>query len=69
MARGLILTWPNTIEEVRSQNFQVNFVKYFDTIKEDFQIIYTTSMIPKELDIKKYTVGDSYTSKNKSLKI
>lgn len=57
------------IEYERAQNFQkilINTVKKRDNAL--YQLIYTTSYIPQELDIPKYTVGEYYTKDNKSLK-
>lgn len=57
------------MEPERAHNFQhilINIAKKH--IESSFQLIYTTSHIPKDLDIPKYTVGDYYTEVNKSLK-
>lgn len=54
--------------EKRSQNFQNTIVDIANNIDADYQIIFTTSMISPKLNIDKYTVGDFYSSDNKSLK-
>ena len=57
------------IEKIRAENFQkilVEEAEKFDS--EDYQMIYTTSFIPEELNIDKYTVGEFYTEQNASLK-
>ena len=57
------------MEAPRAANFQrlvVNRLKEIDN--PNFQLIFATSMIAPELDTKDYTVGEFYTSENKSLK-
>ena len=57
------------IEKIRAENFQkilVEEAEKFD--KNEYQMIYTTSFIPDELNIDKYTVGEFYTKQNPSLK-
>ncbi len=57
------------IEKERSQNFQnlvVETAKQFPS--ENYQLIFTTSMISEELKESDYLVGDYYTIENKSLK-
>ena len=57
------------IEKIRAENFQrilVEEAEKFET--EQYQMIYTTSFIPDELNIDKYTVGEFYTEENPSLK-
>lgn len=57
------------IEKIRAENFQkilVEEVEKFDS--EEYQMIYTTSFIPAELNIDKYTIGEFYTEQNASLK-
>ncbi|CAL2061998.1 AAA family ATPase [Tenacibaculum sp. 190524A05c] len=57
------------IEKIRAENFQkilVQEAEKFD--KKEYQLIYTTSFIPDELNIEKYTVGEFYTEQNPSLK-
>tara|TARA_B100000378_G_scaffold103846_1_gene82806 strand:+ start:2604 stop:4517 length:1914 start_codon:yes stop_codon:yes gene_type:complete len=57
------------IEKVRAENFQrilVSEAEKYDC--ENYQMIYTTSFIPEELNVDKYTVGDYYTKENPSLK-
>lgn len=57
------------IEKERSQNFQNLVVETAEKYqKENYQIIFTTSMISEELKDSEYTVGDYYTITNKSLK-
>ncbi|WP_231372750.1 AAA family ATPase [Aureivirga sp. CE67] len=58
------------IEKERAQNFQKIIIKQAEkSNKENFQLIYTTSFIPEDLDNTSYCVGDSYTEDNPSLKI
>ncbi|MEM9363392.1 MAG: AAA family ATPase [Bacteroidota bacterium] len=58
------------MNSVRSGIFQKNIVQLAESMSnKDFQIIFTTSMIAKELDIDKYTVGDEYSPSNKTLKL
>jgi hypothetical protein len=57
------------IEKVRAENFQrilVEEAEKFDS--QGYQMIYTTSFIPTELNIDKYTVGEFYTERNPSLR-
>jgi len=57
------------IEAIRAENFQkiiIDKSKEYD--EDDFQIIYTTSFITKELNNSKYVVGDYYNESNPSLK-
>lgn len=57
------------IEKERSQNFQnliVETAKKFPS--ENYQLIFTTSMISDELKESNYLVGDYYTIENKTLK-
>ncbi|AKP50237.1 AAA family ATPase [Cyclobacterium amurskyense] len=57
------------IEFERVHNFQRILIKYLkDFNRETYQVIYTTSFIPKELNNKRYCVGDYYTEENPSLK-
>jgi hypothetical protein len=57
------------IEKRRAENFQKILVKEAEKSNyENYQMIYTTSFIPDELNIDKYTVGDYYTKENPSLK-
>lgn len=57
------------IEEGRAQNFQKILVKKVESYEnKDFQMIYTTSFIPDELNNDVYCVGDYYTEDNPSLK-
>lgn len=63
------------MEEDRSRNFQRIVVERlrdlttynYETII-DYQLIFATSNIAKELDKPEYTIGDYYTKENKSLK-
>jgi hypothetical protein len=57
------------IELVRVHNFQkivINYLKGFS--KDKYQVIYTTSFIPDELNNTKYCIGEFYTEENPSLK-
>lgn len=57
------------IEKERSQNFQNLVVETAEKYsKENYQIIFTTSMISEELKDSEYIVGDYYTITNKTLK-
>ncbi|WP_318470140.1 ATP-binding protein [Photobacterium leiognathi] len=48
------------MQEERSQNFQRNMVNVCETISDDYQLIYTTSMIAKELEGTTMCVGPFY---------
>jgi len=55
----------NGIEEKRAKNFQRLIVKTSEEYpKNDFQIIYTTSYIPKEFDNTTYCIGEYYSNEN-----
>lgn len=57
------------MEEDRAKNFQrivVQRLKEFPN--QNYQLIFATSNIAKELDNSEYTIGDFYTLQNKSLK-
>ena len=57
------------IEKERAQNFQRLIIKQAEKYDVDsYQIIYTTSFIPEELNNTPYCVGDYYTEANPSLK-
>lgn len=57
------------IEPERAQNFQRIIINQAELCKtEDYQLIYTTSFIPDELNHSPYCVGDYYTEENRSLK-
>lgn len=57
------------IEKIRAENFQRILIKEAEKYNsEDYQMIYTTSFIPEELNVPKYTVGEFYTKSNPSLK-
>jgi hypothetical protein len=57
------------IELVRVHNFQKILIEYLRDFSEDsYQMIYTTSFIPEELNNEKYCVGEFYTEENPSLK-
>src|SRR5690606_13171221 len=57
------------IELVRVHNFQKILIEYLRDFNDDsYQMIYTTSFIPDELNNKKYCVGEFYTEENPSLK-
>lgn len=60
------------MNEARSQNFQKNLVNLAssDELKgKRFQIIFTTSMMEKTLDVPTFTIGEYYTPSNKALKL
>jgi hypothetical protein len=57
------------IEEGRAQNFQrilIAEVEKHD--RESYQMIFTTSFIPEELDNTEYCVGEYYSKENPTLK-
>lgn len=57
------------IELGRVHNFQEILIEYLqDFTKGNYQMIYTTSFIPEELNNAKYCVGEFYTEENPSLK-
>lgn len=57
------------IEKERAQNFQRIVIDQALRNKDNhYQLIYTTSFIPPELDNSPYCVGDFYTENNRSLK-
>lgn len=57
------------IEKLRAENFQKILIKKVENFNsEDYQMIYTTSFVPDELNNEKYCVGDYYTKENPSLK-
>lgn len=56
------------MQEARSQNFQRMIVALANTLKIDFQIIFSTSMIAPDLNKPEYCVGEFYTKDNKALK-
>lgn len=61
----------NGIEPERAQNFQNLIIQTASKYKdEDYQLIYTTSFIPDELEGSEYCIGDFYSEEgdNKSLK-
>ncbi|MDN3619846.1 hypothetical protein QWY81_10310 [Polaribacter undariae] len=56
----------------RSKNFQKKIVEISEREifeKIDFQIIFTTSKIESDINIPKYTIGDFYNHKNKTLNL
>lgn len=58
------------MEENRSRNFQRILVQRLQEIgNKDYQVIFATSNIAKELDTPEYTIGEFYTETNKSLKV
>ncbi|WP_434503742.1 hypothetical protein [Prevotella sp.] len=58
------------LEENRSRNFQSTLIKRLADIgNPNYQVIFATSSIAKELDNPEYTIGEYYTEENKSLKI
>lgn len=57
------------IELIRVHNFQKILIEYLRDFPDDsYQMIYTTSFIPDELNNEKYCVGEFYTEENPSLK-
>jgi len=57
------------IEKERAQNFQRLIKQQVESYKtEEYQIIYTTSFIPDELNNTPYCVGEFYTESNPTLK-
>lgn len=48
------------MQKERSQNFQKQMVEFSESIKSDFQLIYTTSMIADELEDTALCVGPHY---------
>lgn len=57
------------MEENRAKNFQRTIIKYLqETGKDNYQLIYATSMCAEEYDNDKYVIGEKYSEKNKSLK-
>jgi uncharacterized coiled-coil DUF342 family protein len=57
------------MREERSQNFQRQMVEVCGTIKNDFQLIYTTSMIAEELEGTTMCVGPFYPKGSHTLKL
>lgn len=58
------------MEQNRSQHFQeeiVNLSEEFKKINQEFQIIFTTSMISPKLDIPMFCIGPKYTINEKTL--
>jgi DNA repair exonuclease SbcCD ATPase subunit len=53
----------------RSQNFQRVLVERCDELEEDYQIIFTTSMIDKELNKSDYVVGPFYKKGEHTLQL
>ena len=57
------------MEDDRVRNFQRIVVQRLkDMPNQNYQLIFATSNIAKELDMPEYTIGDYYTQDNKSLK-
>lgn len=57
------------IELSRAQHFQRTLIAHLSHYDADkYQVIYTTSYIPSELDNSPYVVGENYDINNKSLK-
>ena len=57
------------LEQERAVKFQKTVVDLLGKEdQESFQLIFATSMIAPELDRPEYTIGESYTKENKSLK-
>jgi hypothetical protein len=58
------------IEKGRAQNFQRILIQEAEKhYSNSYQLIYTTSFIPDELDNTEYCVGDYYTEENRTLKV
>ncbi|WP_068300887.1 hypothetical protein [Kordiimonas lacus] len=57
------------VREVRSQNFQNIVAEISENSDVDHQIIITTATISPELDNPKYTVGELYSTENRSIKL
>lgn len=58
------------MEKERSQNFQKLLVMMSSKVpKDNYQMIFTTSMIAPELNTNEFCVGDEYFEVNKSLKL
>ncbi len=58
------------MEQVRSHIYQGNVLKISDENKDVVhQVILTTSMLSPDLNKKEFIVGETYTHKNKSLKV
>lgn len=57
------------MEEIRAKNFQRIIIKNLSDYNPDsFQVIYTTSYIPEELNNTTNCVGEFYSEKNRTLK-
>ncbi|MGS4347107.1 hypothetical protein ACKUSY_16265 [Myroides odoratus] len=53
----------------RVHNFQKILIDYLEKVKDvEYQVIYTTSFIPEELNNTKYCIGDFYNEENPTLK-
>ncbi|RWE28586.1 hypothetical protein [Mesorhizobium sp.] len=57
------------MEQERSQNFQRVLAKRSKSAVSEHQIIIATSMIAPDLDSQEYTVGETYTHENRTLKL
>lgn len=56
------------IEPLRAQNLQKKLVERLSSFDVNrYQVIYTTSYIPEELNVSAYVVGDFHTEKNRTL--
>lgn len=59
----------NGMEENRAKNFQRTIIRYLQEIGNDnYQLIYATAMCADEYDNERYTIGETYSENNKSLK-
>lgn len=57
------------LEPDRAERFQRTVVDLLKKEKkDDYQLIFATSMLAPELNVKEYVIGDHYTEDNKSLK-
>ena len=57
------------MEESRSHLFQRMLVERVTELQRPYQVIYTTSMMNPTLELDDYTIGPSYTSENRSLRL
>ena len=55
------------MEEERSHLFQRIIVERVTELDGPYQVIFTTSMMNPELDLKEYTVGPAYTNVERTL--
>jgi hypothetical protein len=58
------------MEKVRTQNLQNVLTRFSEKMKQEHQIIFTTSMVAEELNNNpSYCVGVEYDRNNKTLKV